>query len=126
MLTPGALPGPVLCRALMCLARACGYYTCMTAPDLRNAELIMDLAVRLARDCRLTVMTVTHNLNRAREFNSCLPMTDGGEIILDIDAAEKAKLSAKRNKLPTASLPYSFLTASATAFASLACSSGSK
>ncbi|MDR1353797.1 MAG: ATP-binding cassette domain-containing protein, partial [Treponema sp.] len=64
------------------------------ALDPRNAELIMDLTVKFARDYRLTVMMVTHNMNQALEFGSRLLMMDGGEIILDIGEAEKAKLSA--------------------------------
>ncbi|MDR1412188.1 MAG: ATP-binding cassette domain-containing protein [Spirochaetaceae bacterium] len=64
------------------------------ALDPRNAELIMDLTVKFARDYCLTVMMVTHNMNQALEFGSRLLMMDGGEIILDIDEAEKAKLSA--------------------------------
>jgi putative ABC transport system ATP-binding protein len=64
------------------------------ALDPRNAELIMNLTVKFARDYRLTVMMITHNMNQALEFGNRLLMMDGGEIILDIDAAEKAKLSA--------------------------------
>ncbi|MDR2246614.1 MAG: ATP-binding cassette domain-containing protein [Treponema sp.] len=64
------------------------------ALDPRNAELIMNLTVKFARDYRLTVMMITHNMNHALEFGNRLLMMDCGEIILDIDAAEKAKLSA--------------------------------
>jgi putative ABC transport system ATP-binding protein len=64
------------------------------ALDPRNAELIMNLTVKFARDYRLTVMMITHNMNHALEFGNRLLMMDGGEVILDIDAAEKAKLSA--------------------------------
>jgi putative ABC transport system ATP-binding protein len=64
------------------------------ALDPRNAEMIMNLTVKFARDYHLTVMMITHNMNQALEFGNRLLMMDGGEIILDIDAAEKAKLSA--------------------------------
>jgi putative ABC transport system ATP-binding protein len=64
------------------------------ALDPRNAELIMNLTVKFARDYCLTVMMITHNMNHALEFGNRLLMMDSGEIILDIDAAEKAKLSA--------------------------------
>jgi putative ABC transport system ATP-binding protein len=64
------------------------------ALDPRNAELIMNLTVKFARDYRLTVMMITHNMNHALEFGNRLLMMDCGEIILDIDATEKAKLSS--------------------------------
>ncbi|MDR0378296.1 MAG: ATP-binding cassette domain-containing protein [Spirochaetaceae bacterium] len=63
------------------------------ALDPRNAELIMDLTLRFAADYRLTVMMITHNMVHALEFGNRLLMMDGGEIILDIDAVEKAKLT---------------------------------
>jgi putative ABC transport system ATP-binding protein len=65
------------------------------ALDPRNAEMIMDLTLRFAADYRLTVMMITHNMTHALEFGNRLLMMDGGEIILDINAAEKAKLSSK-------------------------------
>jgi putative ABC transport system ATP-binding protein len=65
------------------------------ALDPRNAELIMDLTLRFAADYHLTVMMITHNMVHALEFGNRLLMMDGGEIILDIDAAEKAKLATK-------------------------------
>jgi putative ABC transport system ATP-binding protein len=63
------------------------------ALDPRNAELIMDLTLRFAAEYRLTVMMITHNMVHALEFGNRLLMMDGGEIILDIDAEEKAKLT---------------------------------
>jgi putative ABC transport system ATP-binding protein len=63
------------------------------ALDPRNAELIMDLTLRFASDYRLTVMMITHNMAHALEAGNRLLMMDGGEIILDIDAAEKARLT---------------------------------
>jgi putative ABC transport system ATP-binding protein len=62
------------------------------ALDPRNAEMIMDLTLRFAGEYRLTVMMITHNMGQALEFGSRLLMMDGGEIILDINAGEKAKL----------------------------------
>jgi putative ABC transport system ATP-binding protein len=62
------------------------------ALDPRNAELIMNLTLKFATEYRLTVMMITHNMNHALEFGNRLLMMDSGEIILDIDAAEKAKL----------------------------------
>jgi putative ABC transport system ATP-binding protein len=65
------------------------------ALDPRNAELIMDLTLRFAKDFNLTVMMITHNMNQALQAGNRLLMMDSGEIILDIDAAEKAKLTTK-------------------------------
>ncbi|GHV28645.1 ABC transporter ATP-binding protein [Spirochaetia bacterium] len=65
------------------------------ALDPRNAEMIMDLTLRFAADYHLTVMMITHNMTHALEAGNRLLMMDGGEIILDIDAAEKAKLTTK-------------------------------
>jgi putative ABC transport system ATP-binding protein len=65
------------------------------ALDPRNAEMIMDLTLRFAGEYHLTVMMITHNMAQALEFGSRLLMMDGGEIILDINVAEKAKLSTK-------------------------------
>jgi putative ABC transport system ATP-binding protein len=64
------------------------------ALDPRNAEMIMGLTLRFAADYHLTVMMITHNMAHALEFGNRLLMMDSGEVILDIDAAEKAKPSA--------------------------------
>ena len=63
------------------------------ALDPRNAEIIMDLTLRFARDYHLTVMMITHNMNQALQAGNRLLMMDSGEIILDIGAEEKAKLA---------------------------------
>jgi putative ABC transport system ATP-binding protein len=65
------------------------------ALDPRNAEMIMELTLRFAKEFHLTVMMITHNMNQALEAGNRLLMMDGGEIILDIDAEEKSKLSTK-------------------------------
>lgn len=65
------------------------------ALDPRNAEIVMGLTGRFAEEYSLTVMMITHNMNHALEAGNRLLMMDGGEIILDIDAEEKAKLSTK-------------------------------
>jgi putative ABC transport system ATP-binding protein len=64
------------------------------ALDPHNAELIMGLTLRFAKEYHLTVMMITHNMNQALESGNRLLMMDGGEIILDIDETEKAKLTA--------------------------------
>jgi putative ABC transport system ATP-binding protein len=63
------------------------------ALDPRNAELVMRLTLRFASEYKLTVMMITHNMKDALETGSRLLMMDGGEIILDIGAEEKARLS---------------------------------
>ena len=63
------------------------------ALDPHNAEIIMEHTLRFAKDYNLTVMMITHNMNQALEAGNRLLMMDSGEIILDIDAAEKAKLT---------------------------------
>jgi putative ABC transport system ATP-binding protein len=63
------------------------------ALDPRNAELVMDLTMRFARDYKLTVMMITHNMNHALQLGNRLLMMDSGEIIMDIGAEEKSKLT---------------------------------
>ncbi len=64
------------------------------ALDPRNAELIMELTLRFASEYNLTVMMITHNIGHALQFGNRLVMMDQGDIILDINAEEKAKLEA--------------------------------
>jgi len=63
------------------------------ALDPHNAEIVMELTQRFAWEYKLTVMMVTHNMSHAIEMGNRLLMMDGGEIILDIGAEEKAKLT---------------------------------
>jgi putative ABC transport system ATP-binding protein len=63
------------------------------ALDPRNAELVMNLTLRFAKDHDLTVMMITHNMKDALETGNRLLMMDGGEIILDIGKEEKSKLT---------------------------------
>jgi putative ABC transport system ATP-binding protein len=64
------------------------------ALDPRNAEMIMELTLKFAREFHLTVMMITHNIAHALQFGNRLIMMDQGEIIMDINAAEKLKLNA--------------------------------
>ncbi|MDR1900762.1 MAG: ATP-binding cassette domain-containing protein [Treponema sp.] len=64
------------------------------ALDPHNAELIMRLTLKFAAEYKLTVMMITHNMNQALEYGNRLLMMDSGEIILDIDNAEKIKLTS--------------------------------
>jgi putative ABC transport system ATP-binding protein len=63
------------------------------ALDPANAKIVMDLTRRFAKEYGLTVMMVTHNMQQALDYGNRLLMMDAGEIILDIDAEEKAKLT---------------------------------
>ncbi|MDR2096129.1 MAG: ATP-binding cassette domain-containing protein [Treponema sp.] len=64
------------------------------ALDPHNAELIMNLTLKFAAEYKLTVMMITHNMNQALQYGNRLLMMDSGEIILDIDSAEKNKLTS--------------------------------
>ena len=63
------------------------------ALDPTNAAIVMELTRRFAREYGLTVMMVTHNMQHALEYGSRLLMMDGGEIIMDVGSAEKARLT---------------------------------
>lgn len=63
------------------------------ALDPTNASIVMDLTRKFAQEYNLTVMMVTHNMQHALDYGTRLLMMDGGEIILDIDKEEKAKLT---------------------------------
>jgi putative tryptophan/tyrosine transport system ATP-binding protein len=63
------------------------------ALDPANAKIVMDLTGKFAKDYGLTVMMVTHNMQHALDYGTRLLMMDAGEIILDITAGEKARLT---------------------------------
>ncbi|MDR2842385.1 MAG: ATP-binding cassette domain-containing protein [Spirochaetaceae bacterium] len=63
------------------------------ALDPRNAEIVMNLTLKFAKEYNLTVMMITHNMAHAIKFGNRLLMMDGGEIILDIDSEEKQKMT---------------------------------
>lgn len=63
------------------------------ALDPRNAEIVMNLSRSFADRYGLTVMMITHNMKHAIDFGNRLLMMDSGEIVLDIGAAEKSKLT---------------------------------
>src|SRR5574344_686576 len=63
------------------------------ALDPTNAEIVMNLTRKFAKEYGLTVMMVTHNMQQALDFGTRLLMMDAGEIILDINKEEKAKLT---------------------------------
>lgn len=63
------------------------------ALDPTNADIVMHLTRKFAKEYNLTVMMVTHNMKHALEYGNRLIMMDGGEIILDIKGEEKANLT---------------------------------
>ncbi len=63
------------------------------ALDPTNADIIMKLTRKFAKDYNLTVMMVTHNMQHALNYGSRLLMMDSGKIILDIGKEEKDKLT---------------------------------
>ncbi len=63
------------------------------ALDPRNAEIVMNLTRSFADRYGLTVMMITHNMTHAIEYGNRLLMMDSGEIVLDIGAEEKSKLT---------------------------------
>jgi putative ABC transport system ATP-binding protein len=64
------------------------------ALDPRNAEIVMGLTERFAKELNLTVMMVTHNMAHALRYGNRLLMMDSGNIILDIESEEKSRLTS--------------------------------
>lgn len=63
------------------------------ALDPHNAELVMNLTLRFAKEFNLTVMMITHNMAHALKYGTRLLMMDGGEIILDLSEEEKRNMT---------------------------------
>ncbi|MDD7416096.1 MAG: ATP-binding cassette domain-containing protein [Treponemataceae bacterium] len=63
------------------------------ALDPANAAIVMELTRKFAQEYNLTVMMVTHNMQHALEYGNRLLMMDDGNIIMDIGAEEKSKLT---------------------------------
>ncbi len=65
------------------------------ALDPRNAEIVMSLTKSFAERYKLTVMMVTHNMKHAIDYGNRLIMMDSGEIVFDVSAEEKRKLTSE-------------------------------
>lgn len=65
------------------------------ALDPRNAEIVMALTKSFAERYKLTVMMVTHNMKHAIDYGNRLIMMDSGEIVFDVSAEEKQKLTSE-------------------------------
>ncbi|HRR03389.1 MAG TPA: ATP-binding cassette domain-containing protein, partial [Treponemataceae bacterium] len=58
------------------------------ALDPRNAEIVMNLTEKFAKEYKLTVMMITHNMQHALKYGNRLLMMDSGQIVLDIGSEE--------------------------------------
>lgn len=63
------------------------------ALDPRNAEIVMNLTEKFAKEYKLTVMMITHNMQHALQYGNRLLMMDSGQIVLDIGSDEKSQLT---------------------------------
>jgi len=63
------------------------------ALDPANAEKVLELTERFAREYELSVLMVTHDMGRAISLGSRLIMMDKGEIIMDVTGTEKSGLT---------------------------------
>lgn len=63
------------------------------ALDPSRAELITNLTKNIVNQHRLTTLMVTHNMQQAIDLGNRLIMMDRGQIILEVDEAEKKNLT---------------------------------
>lgn len=63
------------------------------ALDPTNAAKVLELTRRYVDEYRLTTMMITHNMQQAIDYGNRLLMMDKGEVILDVEGAEKARLT---------------------------------
>lgn len=63
------------------------------ALDPSNAEIVLSLTHTFIEEYGLTAMMITHNMHQAITYGNRLLMMDGGEIILDVEGAEKRSLT---------------------------------
>ncbi|AST00897.1 ABC transporter ATP-binding protein [Geobacillus thermocatenulatus] len=66
------------------------------ALDPARAELITNLTKEIVERYRLTTLMVTHNMQQAIELGNRLIMMDKGQIILEVDEAEKKRLTVEK------------------------------
>lgn len=66
------------------------------ALDPKNAQIVLDLTVRFISQYRLTAIMVTHNMHHAIKYGNRLLMLDEGQVIFDVEGAEKAELTVDR------------------------------
>jgi putative ABC transport system ATP-binding protein len=63
------------------------------ALDPKTARLTMDLTRELVEKDHLTTLMITHNMHQALTYGHRLVMMDRGRIILDVNQAEKSRLT---------------------------------
>jgi putative ABC transport system ATP-binding protein len=63
------------------------------ALDPKTARLTMDLTQELVKKDRLTTIMITHNMHQALTYGDRLIMMHRGSIVLDLNAAEKSRLT---------------------------------
>lgn len=63
------------------------------ALDPATSEKIMDITQTIVEENHLTTMMITHNLNQAMQTGNRTIMMDSGNIILDIDAEQRSKMT---------------------------------
>jgi putative tryptophan/tyrosine transport system ATP-binding protein len=66
------------------------------ALDPSRAELITHLTKEIVGKYNLTTLMVTHNMQQAIDLGNRLIMMDKGQIILEVDAAEKKQLTVEK------------------------------
>jgi putative ABC transport system ATP-binding protein len=66
------------------------------ALDPKNAAFVLGLTMKFVAEYKLTTMMITHNMSHAIQFGNRLLMMDKGEIILDVEGAEKQKLTIEK------------------------------
>lgn len=63
------------------------------ALDPRTADLVLQATLRAVTAMKLTTMMVTHNMQHAVDFGNRIVMLDAGRVLLEIDGAEKARIT---------------------------------
>ncbi len=66
------------------------------ALDPKNAIKVQEVTAQFIKDYGLTTMMITHNMTHAIEYGDRLLMMDRGEIIYDVEGAEKQSLSVEK------------------------------
>ena len=65
------------------------------ALDPQTADIVLNITRRLVHEGSITTLMITHNIGTALTLGNRLLMLDEGEIVLDLDAAQKANLSVE-------------------------------
>ncbi|KXG44294.1 ABC transporter ATP-binding protein [Tepidibacillus infernus] len=65
------------------------------ALDPKRAQLITHLTEKIVRQDRLTTLMITHNMDQALKLGNRLIMMHQGEIVLELNELQKAKMTVK-------------------------------